>query len=137
VIGLAGLLVSGFLVIDYAQLIHIDPEDCGPTVVIRLTDGNLQAVKAYHLVQPTLSCQGKLRIVCMQRAGTLTVFRASEYPHTSTCNEQMADPECSSIGLACVQKVRTLNVLEQMSDVLKDIVSFPVISRYHSLSHQL
>jgi hypothetical protein len=131
--GLTGLLVTGLLGINYAQLIHKDPEDSGPTVGFRCTNANPKASNAYHFVQPTLWCEGKRGVVCMQQAGTLTVFRATKFAHTSTYNEHDADPEYPSVGVACVQKMRSLNVSEERSDVLEDIISFPILSRYRSL----
>ena len=131
--GVTELLLTGLLAIDYAQLIHKDPEDSGPTVVFRFTDANPEVSNAYHFVQPTLWCEGKRGVVCMQRAGTLTVFCATKFAHTSTYNEHKADPETPSVGVACVQKRRSLNVSDQRSDVLEDIISFPVLTRYHSM----
>jgi hypothetical protein len=99
-------------------------DDCGVTVVFRCTDANVGATKAYHFVQPTLWCEGKRGVICKQRAGTLTAFRATQYAHTSTCNEDEADPEHPSIAVTCVQKMKTLNVSEKRSDVMEDIISF-------------
>jgi hypothetical protein len=130
--GLWGLLVTGLLAIDYAQLTHLDPDDCGLTVVFRCTNANVRSIKAYHFVQPTLWCEGKRGVICIQKAGTLTAFRARRYAHTSTYNEHKADPEHPSIGVACIQKMKTLKVSEKRSDVLEDTVSFSVLSRYYS-----
>ncbi len=131
-VGLRDVLVTGLFAVDYAQLVHKDPEDFGPTIVFRFTDANPNAPNAYHFVQPTLWCGNKRGVVCMQRAGTLTVFRATKFAHTSSINEKGPDPKHPSIGVACVQKVRTLNGSKDRSDVLEKIVSFPVLERYYS-----
>jgi hypothetical protein len=132
-IGFAGLLVTGLLAIDYAQLVHKDSDDSGPTVLFRITNANPNAGKAFNFVQPTLWCQGKRGVICMQRAGTLTVFRATKFAHTSTFNENDTDRNSPSIGVACVQKVRSLNASEHRSDVLENIINFPILSRYRSV----
>jgi hypothetical protein len=130
--GLHKLLLTGFLAKDYAQLVHVDPGDLGLTAVFRFTDANSEARKAYNFVQPTLCCNGKLGVVCMQRAGTLTVFRAAKFAHTSTINECGPDPESPSLGVAVVQKTRSLNVSRERSDVLENMISFPILNIYHS-----
>ena len=132
--GLRDVLVTGLLTLDYAPLVHKRPDDYGPTVVFRFTNGNKDARNAYHFVQPTLRCKGRLGVVCIQRAGTLTVFRATEFAHTSTINEVGPDPENPCLGVATVQKTRSLNISEQRSDVLKDMISFPILERYHKRS---
>ena len=130
--GLRDVLVTGLLAVDYAQLVHKDAEDFGPTIVFRFTDSHPNTPNAYHFVQLTLWCENKCGVVCIQRAGTLTVFRATKYAHTSSINETGTDPEFPSIGVACVQKVKTLNASNDRYDVLEKIVSFPVLERYYS-----
>jgi len=129
-VGLKDLLLSGFLGVDYAQLLHTDPLDSGPTVVLRLTDAAPDAPNAYHLVQPTLDCDGKRGLVCYQRAGSLTVFVASEILHTSSLNELGPDPEHPSLGVGFVQKTKTLTRSHARRHVLAHAVSFEVIEQY-------
>jgi hypothetical protein len=125
------VLLSGFLSVDYAQLIHRDPYDAGPTVVARLTNTAPNAPHAYHLVQPTLRCDDKQGLVCIQKQGSLTVFLGSTILHTSTLNEHGPDPKCPSLGIGCVQKTKVLNGSERRSVVLEDKVSFPILEKYN------
>jgi len=123
--------VTGLLAVDYAPLVHLDPGDCGPTAVFRFTNANTNATKAYHFVQPTLWCNQKRGVVCIQRAGTLMVFRATKFFHSSTINEHQPDPACPSLGVVCVQKMRTLKKSEDRSDVLENMVNFCILETYH------
>ena len=86
------LLLSGFIVIDCAQLFHYDQSDFGPTVIARMTGTDPHAPNAYHLLQPTMNCKGKRGVVCIQWQGTLTIFLGSEILHNSYINEQRHDP---------------------------------------------
>lgn len=130
--GLRGLLFSGFLSVDYAQLLHEDPFDCGPTVVARFTDTAPDAPSAYHLVLPTLSWNGKQGLICHQERGTLTIFLASRFLHTSTLNERGPSPLYPSIGVGFVQKNKNLTVSHNRRRLLEDIVSFDILRRYET-----
>jgi hypothetical protein len=124
------LLLSGFLGVDYAQLLHTDPLDTGPTVVLRFTDSAPDAANAYHLVQPTLDCDGKQGLVCYQRAGSLTVFMAREILHTGSLNERGPDPDYPSLGVGLVQKTKTLTRSHARRHLLAHAVCFDVIDKY-------
>jgi hypothetical protein len=129
-IGLREVLVMGLLGIDYAPRVHKDPNDYGPTIVFRFS--NTDDPNAYHFVQPTLRTEEKRGVVCMQRAGTLTVFRATKFAHASTIHKSKPDRISPSLAIACVQKKRSLNVSDQRSDVLENMVNFCILERYYS-----
>jgi hypothetical protein len=63
--------------------------------------------------------------------GSLTVFRAQDFFHISTVNECEPDPDCPTLGVALLQKTRSLNASERRSDVLEDMVNFDVLNGYH------
>ena len=129
-IGLKDLLLSEFITVDYAQLFHLDPNDCGPTVVARMTDIDPDAPNAYHLLQPTMNCNGKCGVVCIQRRGTLTVFFGSKILHNSSISERGPNSQYPSLGVGCVQKMKTLSVSNKRSDVLDNFVCFPILEAY-------
>ena len=131
--GLKDLLLSGFLSADYAQLIHDDVNDCGPTVGLRFTDTDPDAPSAYHLVQPTLRCEGKRGLVLHQQAGCLTVFLASRILHTSSLNEHGANPDYPSLSIGFVQKTKVLRESERKAHLLGNMVCFPILERFYSL----
>lgn len=131
-VGLRDLLLTGYLGVDYAQLLHTDPLDAGPTVGLRFTDNPPGAGNAYHFVQPTLDCDGKRGVVCYQRAGALTVFMASDILHNSSLNEGGPDPEHPSLGVGFVQKVKTLTRSKGRAHLLRDAVRFDIIEKYNS-----
>jgi hypothetical protein len=110
----------------------MDTNDHGLTMVFRFTDASSDVPDAYNFVLPTLQCGDKVGVVCMQRAGTLTVFHAANFAHASTINQRKPEPKCPSLGVACVQKMRSLNVSEKRLDVLENIVNFTLLERYHS-----
>jgi hypothetical protein len=114
-------------------LFHYDQGDHGPTVIARMTDSDPQSPNAYHLLQPTLCCNGKRGIVCIQRQGTLTIFLGSEILHNSSINEQGSNTEYPSFGVGCVQKKKMLSVSKNRSDVLNEIISFPILENYTKL----
>jgi hypothetical protein len=129
--GLRDLLLSGFLSADYAQLVHCDPRDWGPSVVMRFTDGAPNAPNAYHLVRPTLDCEDKHGLLCHQSTGSLTIFMAREVYHTSTLNERGPNPDHPSLGIVFVQQKKNLTVSKARRHILEDIVSFDVLETYH------
>jgi hypothetical protein len=129
--GLRDLLLSGFLSADYAQLVHRDPRDCGPSVVMRFTDGAPDALNAYHLVQPTLDCEDKQGLLCHQSMGSLTIFMANEVCHTSTLNEQGPSPAHPSLGMVFVQQKKNLTVSKARRHILEDVVCFEILETYH------
>ena len=124
------LLLSGFIGYNYAQLIHLDNNDHGPTVVARITKTDPQAPNAFHLVQPTLECNGKRGIVWKQRPGTLSIFLAGQFIHSSSINECEPNSDFPSLGLGCVQKSKVLSVSERRSDVVDKFVSFSILKMY-------
>jgi len=130
--GLKDLLLSGFLGANYAQLIHDDKNDCGPTVGLRFTDTAPDAPSAYHLVQPTLRCEGKRGLVLHQQAGCLTVFLANQILHTSSLNEHGANPDYPSLGVGIVQKTKVLTGSERKAHLLGNMVCFPILERFYS-----
>jgi hypothetical protein len=125
------LLISGFLSADYAQLVHRDPPDCGPSVVMRFTNGAPDAPNAYHLVQPTLDSEDKHGLLCHQSAGSLTIFMAREVYHTSTLNELGPNPDHPSLGMVFVQQKKNLSVSKGRRHILEDIVCFDILETYH------
>src|SRR5271154_183296 len=128
--GLTHLLLSGFITVNYAQLLHKDPNDLGPTVVARMTDTDPDVPNPNHLVQPTMNCNGKRGVVCIQRQGTLAVFLGGKRLHTSSTNERGPNEKNPSLGVGCVQKTKVLSVSEARSDVLDDFICFPILETY-------
>jgi hypothetical protein len=130
--GFRDLLIAGFIGLNYAQLLHYDPADKGPTAGLRFTDTLPTAADgAYHLVQPTLWCKGKHGVVCLQRAGCLTVFMASRYVHSSTVNQyERQHPDHPSLGLGCLQKVNALTRADKRTDVLDEMVNMDILDTY-------
>ena len=124
------MLLSGFIGIDCAQLFHWDQNDHGPTVVVRMTDTDPDAPNAYHLLQPTMNCNGKRGVVCIHGQGTLTVFLGSKILHNSSINEREPNPQYPSLGLGGVQKTKVLSVSKNRDNVLNDFVCIPIIESY-------
>jgi hypothetical protein len=118
--------------LNYAQLLHHDPADKGPTAGLHFTDTHPTAAGgAYPLVQPTLWCDSKRGFVCLQRAGCLTVFMASRYVHTSTVNQyQGQHSDHPSLGLGCLQKVNALTRADKRTDVLDEMVNMRILDAY-------
>ena len=133
-IGLKDLLLSAFVIRDYSQLFHLDDNDSGPTVIARMTDTDPNAPSAYHLLQPTLECNGKHGVVCIQGRGSFTVFFGSEIVHNSSMLEHGPNPMYPCLGVGCVLKQKVLNVSKERHDVLDDFVCFPVLKSYYGIT---
>lgn len=108
----------------------MDDNDHGPTVVARITNTDPRAPNAFHLVQPTLECNGKRGIVWKQRQGTLSIFLADRFVHSSSINEVEPNDKFPSLGLGCVQKSKVLSMSEQRSDVVDKFVNFAILKEY-------
>jgi hypothetical protein len=130
-LGLKGLLLSAFVARNYAQKLHIDRDDKGPTVVLRFTNPPPESPNAYHLVQPTLHCGQKRGLVCKQRQGSMTVFMADTISHTSTLNENGPNPDAPSLSVGSLQKMKVMNYSLKRAYLLDDMVSFPILKGYN------
>jgi hypothetical protein len=129
-LGLKRLLLSAFVTRNYAQKVHIDRDDRGPTVVLRFTNPLPGSPNAYHLVQPTLHCGRKRGLVCKQRRGTMTIFMANTVAHTSTVNVNGPDDNAPSLSIGSLQKKKVMDFSLARSRLLEDVVCFPILEAY-------
>jgi hypothetical protein len=77
-----------------------------------------------------LAHNGKQGLICHQMRGSLTIFLANRFPHTSTLNELRPDPGNLSLGVGFVQKTKNLTVSNTRRHLLEDIVSFDILRSY-------
>jgi len=68
---------------------------------------------AYHLVQLTLSCQGKMQPRVASEVGNPSHTSGRLKLHTSSLNEHSLDPCYPSLGMGFVQKKKVPTVSEQ------------------------
>jgi hypothetical protein len=119
------------MALDYAPLFHHDPNDLGLTATFRFTRSDPKAPNAYHFVQPTLQIDGKRGVVFVEGMGSLTVFRAKDFLHTSTVNEGQPDRDWPALSVAVLQKSKTLNAAKRRADVLENMVDMDILLKYH------
>lgn len=101
-------------------------------MVMRMSNTDPAEPNAFHLVHSTLRCQGKQGIVFKQRRGTLTIFRAGDFIHTSSAPEHECNADFPSLGLGCVRKSKVESVAKQRADVVETFVEFRILQVYKS-----
>ena len=65
-----------------------------------------------------------------QWPGTLSIFLAGQFIHSSSINECEPNSDFPSLGLGCIQKPKVLLVSEQRSDVVDKFVRFSILKMY-------
>jgi len=90
-------------------------------------------------VYPEMMCDGKCGVLIPQPIGTVTLWKASLFKHTSSVDELallksfkgMSDEnDPSSLGLVVVQKQKLLTVPSNRQDVVGQLYSIPVLQAY-------
>ena len=65
-----------------------------------------------------------------QWPGTLSIFLAGQFIHSSSINGCEPNSDFPSLGLGCVQKSKVLSVSEWRSDVVDKFMSFFILKMY-------
>ena len=140
--GLRHATLGAYVGRNYAEKIHLDGEEVGPTVGWRCSLENPDSPKAHLFVHPAMICKGKHNVIIKQPVGTVTLWKATEYQHTSSVDEpayvkmkehKTKSDDPVSIGLVIVQKRKLLSVLRNRDDVLSQFYSVEVLQAYNSV----
>jgi len=87
-------------------------------------------------------CKGKLGVIIRQPVGTVTLWKATKYEHTSSVDERAyvrmrehktKSDDPLSIGLVVVQKKKLLSVPHNRDDVISQLYSIAVLQVYDSV----
>ena len=137
--GLRNSSLSAFASRNYDERSHHDPGETGPTIGLRCSNPDpINSHKAHVFVYPQMSCEGKQGVLIQQPIGTLTVWFASLFEHTSSVDEERIlhggkDTGTPSVGIVAVQKNKLLSVPNNRKDVMDQLVFFPGQLTYQGL----
>ena len=78
-----------------------------------------------------MSCDGKYGVITEQPVGTVTLWKATKFEHTSSIDEHAdAIKSITSVGLVVVQKSKLINLPIQRHDVVHSLYCVEILNAY-------
>lgn len=137
--GLRAATLSGYVGCNYAELNQLDTMERGPTLGLRCSAANPESPTAHLFTYSEMICEGKRGVIIEQSVGTVTLWRATKYAHTSSVDEHSylkfldgdsQENDCLSVGLVVVQKTKNLSIPLKRYDVISRLYSVSVLKAY-------
>ena len=139
--GLRHTALTAYIGCNYAECVHLDKVEYGPTVALRCSRCNPKSLTAHIFIYSDMMCNGKCVVMIEQPVGAVTVWKATEHWHTSSVDEPAYlkslqgisdDNDPLSLGLVVVQKTKLLTIPSARQDVISWLYSVAVLRAYYS-----